>query len=367
MVGVYNKKRKLVYVIENEYKNIIKTTPDHKFLSYNPHFGEDYKIIKNIINTNKEIFCVPTSYINADYLKGWICGYFQHDGCFVENKTTHRINALSDKIEEIQKIKQVLIDLGLHPRSRKVFQNNYYYFEISLNTIKDYNTIKKWLTEINTETKKKGWIAGAIDADGWYGNRDIRYSQSYPIHQKNINIIEKYCKELNIKYTKSNRGKKNTILKDGRRIIAKNDAIQIRFSKNYVFVVPSLLKYKLNNIKLTLYRKRNKIKLLKKQKQVRVYDIQTETGNFIANGFFVHNCGSFAESGIAMEHKVPIYLITNMAKKELPKSLLQIIAVSGGEVFNSLHDYLKFLDEKYHLKRHEEHSKEGKSDESNIL
>jgi len=37
----------------------------------------------------------------------------------------------------------------------------------------------------------------------------------------------------------------------------------------------------------------------------------------------------------------------------LKKSLLQCILVSGGEVFNSLGDYLKFIDEKYNLKRKE--------------
>lgn len=69
-------------------------------------------------------------------------------------------------------------------------------------------------------------------------------------------------------------------------------------------------------------------------------------------------CGSFAECGIAMEHDIPIYLITDMPKKELPKSLLQMILVTEGEVFNSLKDYLDFIDKKYKL-----HRKEPKTDE----
>ena len=39
--------------------------------------------------------------------------------------------------------------------------------------------------------------------------------------------------------------------------------------------------------------------------------------------------------------------------KELPKSLLQMILVTDGEVFNSLFDYLNFVDQKYKLKRKE--------------
>jgi len=65
-------------------------------------------------------------------------------------------------------------------------------------------------------------------------------------------------------------------------------------------------------------------------------------------------CGSFFECGIALEHDIPIYLITDMPKKELPKSLLQGILVSEGEVFNTLNEYLKFVDEKYRLIRKEE-------------
>jgi hypothetical protein len=62
-------------------------------------------------------------------------------------------------------------------------------------------------------------------------------------------------------------------------------------------------------------------------------------------------CGSFAECGIAMDHGIPIYLITNMPKKELPKSLLQMIMVTEGEVFNTLNEYLEFIDKKYKLRR----------------
>jgi hypothetical protein len=64
-------------------------------------------------------------------------------------------------------------------------------------------------------------------------------------------------------------------------------------------------------------------------------------------------CGSFFECGIALEHNVPIYLITDMLKKELPKSLLQGVLASEGEVFNNLNDYLEFIDKKYKLHRKE--------------
>jgi hypothetical protein len=64
-------------------------------------------------------------------------------------------------------------------------------------------------------------------------------------------------------------------------------------------------------------------------------------------------CGSFGEAFIAMEHNIPVYLITDINKGDLPKSLLQCIEASKGEVFNTINKFFEFVDEKYHLKRKE--------------
>jgi hypothetical protein len=64
-------------------------------------------------------------------------------------------------------------------------------------------------------------------------------------------------------------------------------------------------------------------------------------------------CGSFGEAFIALEHHIPVYLITDINKTDLPKSLLQCIEASEGEVFNTLNKFFEFLDQKYKLKRKE--------------
>jgi hypothetical protein len=73
-------------------------------------------------------------------------------------------------------------------------------------------------------------------------------------------------------------------------------------------------------------------------------------------------CGSYAECGIAMEHKKPIYLITDMPKKELPKSLLQMILITEGEVFENKSQYLDFVDKKYKLIRKDNPKTDEKKD-----
>ena len=63
--------------------------------------------------------------------------------------------------------------------------------------------------------------------------------------------------------------------------------------------------------------------------------------------------GTFFEIGIAMYFKIPVYLITDVNKTDLPKSLLQGIAVTKGEIFYNSNQYFKFLDKEYSLKRKE--------------
>jgi hypothetical protein len=64
-------------------------------------------------------------------------------------------------------------------------------------------------------------------------------------------------------------------------------------------------------------------------------------------------CGSYAECGIGMRYDKPLYLITDMPKKELPKSLIQMVLNTNGEVFPTVGKYLEFIDEKYKLHKKE--------------
>ncbi|MFZ4771845.1 MAG: hypothetical protein ACOYLO_16815, partial [Ferruginibacter sp.] len=62
-------------------------------------------------------------------------------------------------------------------------------------------------------------------------------------------------------------------------------------------------------------------------------------------------CGTYFEVGVAIDHNIPIYIITNIPKKDLPQSLILGIEAVHGEFFDNLTQYLKFLDEKYNYSR----------------
>jgi len=62
-------------------------------------------------------------------------------------------------------------------------------------------------------------------------------------------------------------------------------------------------------------------------------------------------CGTFFEAGYAYKLNKPIYLITDCAKKELPKNFIGWVDNSGGAIFPNKTQYFNFIDGKYELKR----------------
>jgi len=64
-------------------------------------------------------------------------------------------------------------------------------------------------------------------------------------------------------------------------------------------------------------------------------------------------CGSYFECGVAIENNIPIYLITDIPKKDLPQSLILGIESVEGEFFENQNQYFEFIDKKYGLKRKE--------------
>jgi len=74
-------------------------------------------------------------------------------------------------------------------------------------------------------------------------------------------------------------------------------------------------------------------------------------------------CGTYFEVGVAIDHNIPIYIITNIPKKDLPQSLILGIEAVNGEFFDNLNQYLIYIDEKYKLKRKEPKIEEEKKEE----
>lgn len=61
-------------------------------------------------------------------------------------------------------------------------------------------------------------------------------------------------------------------------------------------------------------------------------------------------CGTFMEAGIALEHRIPIYVIQTMNREEYPVSFTGAVYATGGAFFPNQAKLIEFLIEKYKLK-----------------
>ena len=343
VLNVYNKGYKDTIKIIDKHNNKLFLTPDHEILTKNKKVGSIYEKAMLVDNT----FSLRVLPQTKSFYRGWASGYFRHDGCVVENWKRHEITALSDKKSELIQVKTILKKIGIKSTIRETFQNQSKYYTISVSEI--FNFYKLYDLMRNLRPGKEfrcGFVSGSIDADGWYCDDSIRYSQSI-VHGKNLVDFENSLNTLKIAHSKIRRKPRN--IKIANRKLKSHSEITFCISKTNAFYITSQLEYKRKKLNLTIGSLNSKI-IHKKSYRRNVYDIQTTSGNFVANGFIVHNCGTFGEAGLATDRKIPLYIITELPKYKLPGSFRQWMDINDGEVFHSEHDYFKFIDKKYKLK-----------------
>jgi hypothetical protein len=62
-------------------------------------------------------------------------------------------------------------------------------------------------------------------------------------------------------------------------------------------------------------------------------------------------CGTYFEAGIALEHKIPIYVLQTMPRNKYPVSFVGAVFATGGGFFQTQIELLDFLIKTYNLKR----------------
>lgn len=341
VTGKYARGIKDVIKVTNDRGNSLTCTPDHRILTRHPNTGSTFAPAGKVDN----VFSVHVQDVNKQYIKGWLVGYLQHDGNFWASKTAHRVSCRSDKRAEIVTVFNILKKFGLSPKFRHVYINDGMYYEAATYSIRDYTILRNW-KDNSTETISymRGWLAGAIDADGYYEAESLRYTQS-EVHEKNITQFKQYCTRLCIKYSEQIRNPRSAIIRG--RTIGGGREHTICLSKINAFQLVSMLDYKKNKLCISIDRLNSKILTKINCPPQKVYDISTTTGNFVAEGFITHNCGTFFEVGVAIDQNIPVYLITDIPKRDLPQSLILGIEAVNGEFFENLSQYLKFIDEAY--------------------
>lgn len=281
-------------IIETE-KSTIECTQDKRLMGGTvPRVsGTDWKQAKAYSPYEKLKYLGIPKQKTHDYYKGWLCGYIEGDGCFFNKHNKYRgFEAVS--IDE--EIRNSLIDnahkFGIELRlankmitSKKSFTNGNTYKMVTTTESKVAEKLEK-LSEFKYNQSMnfyEGYIGGIIDADGTITDT-IRISQlpntevvkhiHYSLEQQNINyVVEDITTRLRISYRMGTRLK----------ILWNCSPVCIRKRDNLILghTIKSVPKIE--------------IKALKIGRKCRVYNIETETGNYIANGFIVQGSGTDGE------------------------------------------------------------------------
>ncbi len=306
-------------------------TPSHKFLNCNHRtFWQEAKSLDNkklktltIVNNNSQ-----------DYKKGWLAGYLDGDGYF------HDFKGYANKK---QNNKYTYLRMGIFSKDEETIIRTHDYildvFDYNCNVTKQYHggiingkDYKQKMIGIKITNSKvakllkeelqfrkvplkvtmdymRGYLAGIFDAEGNLNKTTVR------IYQKNrflLEKIQKYCDKL--KFDSNIRTEKTGIS----YLIINNP---IRF---FAMCQPILKRKMKTNIGISSVKSTSTININNVRTKNTVYNLTTDVGNYIADGFYVKNCDSkYARNG---EKR----LIDDIVK-EICSYNCENVVITGGE------------------------------------
>jgi|GEM_PF-333125 len=295
--------------------NSINITSNHKILNRRNNWDNRYdwkeagklkpgqdmfytKIVNPVEEYTPPIF-------DDNYKIGYVVGMFKGDGSVKKylytrpegTYYTYKIRLAVKDMEIIYRTKNYLDYLGIETYTKKFLVSkkyNIYNDAIFANTQKVYNQINKLYDDNflkNTATSYyQGFLAGIYDAEG-----SLKSGNGYCIRITNtdpdiIKEIENGLKRLEINYVVENAGR--TINKEHKwtiRIADKDNVdMKFKFLKSVENAIQRKSYYELKN-RRSVYR--TKVANIQKNKNItKVYNIETTTRTYVANGFIVHNC-----------------------------------------------------------------------------
>jgi len=329
--------------LENGIK--IKGTSNHPILT---KWGRWIPMERLTKKNPPKFVSIPYDYIeNEDYLKGYLNGAWQSDGSMHTywrneyNCHMYRARfAVKDK-DFLDFTDYCMKQLKIPYRRTKISWNHSSIKEMIVITNKeDYHILKKSIfipIEIE-EDWARGFLAGFLDGDGSYNiGTTLRFFTTY---KKLKNIILDCLDLLNFKYTLYKKNKKKSRTLYAIRILG-------GMKENFRF-------FSICNPKIP--RKRSvgrtqygtiQVKSIKDYGIDDVYNLETDSGNYIANGLIVHNCKKcfrtfYIPETEYMDQKLAMDIIEEFGKKG-GKSI-RFIERGEPTLSPSLVTYVKYAD-----------------------
>jgi len=279
-------------------KELLSITDNHKILQVAKDSEKTYVIPSELVSTIR-VYDINNSRFLDDWYTGWLAGYTEGDGCLRQLPNNYVLSYHSKDIQLLEFVNGCLTQFGIPKLNIKIYatyrgHNLYKMATWKKSTI---NKVKEVISFIDTKDYMRGYLAGIYDAEGSNQNtcKHICISNSNPVI---LSKIEKFLKCLKYSYKKRlghPKGTGNLFSNNGKRYLSKRDL--------YLICMPNYIKFNIEckpvlkrKIKYTstTWKLKDRICNFKyinniKDNQV-VYNLETETGNYIANGIIVHNC-----------------------------------------------------------------------------
>lgn len=305
----------------------IYSTPDHYWFTGRKEEKYEYQqpreklqVIKCLVPFQKN------KKYNKNYKFGYLEGIIDGDGTRTiqtdtrnnKNYKCKRIRISSKDNEIIERCQTFLEDFKICPK--KVYEKNIIHLNLCGNKIWKIFSITKEIANIDFY---KGWLAGIYDAEGNTDGNSIRISQYKKINPKVYKKIEKYLSFLNFKFHQNEKG----------FTLRGNFNEKIRFYSIlqpilYRKIKPLILNHNIPQ-KQKVY-----IKSIKKLKKQHVFSLETESHNYINQGYYSRNCyGSYSPKGnltTCKKEKLTTPEIKNIIDQAYDLDI-RLLNIQGGE------------------------------------
>jgi radical SAM superfamily enzyme YgiQ (UPF0313 family) len=265
-------------------EGIVYSTPEHPWLTTHNRWIEASKLKTGWSLRKLSTPCAPPEE-DMDYKVGYISGATKGDGHIGHRKfgnrkqyTSHRFSLVGDSemtntvlkyfgdMKEFENVHRAKFDGGMYKHIT---------FMACAYTRDTVNRIEKLVeAEIDSDEYRKGFMAGFFDAEGSYSGSSLRVSN---LDKTLLDRFCKYARQYDFDFAYEEKGVR---LNGGVR-----ECVRFISSTN-----PKVVKKKTNLFKMHV---KNETKILSVEDaggECDVYNLETTSGNFVADGFITHNC-----------------------------------------------------------------------------
>jgi pyruvate/2-oxoacid:ferredoxin oxidoreductase alpha subunit len=289
--------------LETDKFNLI-CTPDHLFYERN---GLNHWT-KAINLKNKKLHWFGYDFgINKEFKRGWLAGVADGDGSFYSQGNRYSFRLKVKDEEMVDTFVSWANEFEFKVRKVNYLEKEGYYIAIFTITT-EVKEFKKFLDKTNNFDFYRGYLAGMFDAEG-SGPFNVKRAVIYNTKKELVDLVTHYLHSLNIKFK---------VYIDKR---SANYHVKINNVPEFFIACRPVLERKRNNLlRMTLKSVKSRLEILDVMllnKRTKVFNLETETNNYIVNGFLVHNCDQQDSVTIRDAGWIQLYAETNQETVDL--------------------------------------------------